>query len=122
MLIELDVNLKPARASVINGHEIEAIDIEDCAIDSASILEDLFKIETECDATAGLKSDDIDLKRSKTIELLKKNRVPVDEAQSTSEVISIMDTVFIRSPFNVENCESTNEIVLNKITSLLKTL
>jgi hypothetical protein len=109
------------KACVINGYEIEDMIIHSCRTIGLDLkFDNLFKSKIE--RISADNKVNIELKRSKLIELLKKNRVPIDEAQSTDDVISIMDTVLIRSPFEIENCESTNEIVLNKITNLLGTI
>jgi hypothetical protein len=64
--------------------------------------------------------ENLNEKRIKLIDLLEKNRIPIK--LSDDNIISIMDSVFIHSPYNIENCESTNEIILNRVLKLLQQL
>ena len=64
--------------------------------------------------------ENLNEKRLKLIDLLEKNRIPIK--LSDNNIISIMDSVFIHSPYNIENCESTNEIILNRVMKLMQQL
>jgi hypothetical protein len=64
--------------------------------------------------------ENLNEKRIKLIDLLEKNRIPIK--LSDNNIISIMDSVFIHSPYNIENCESTNEIILNRVMKLMQQL
>ena len=64
--------------------------------------------------------ENLNEKRIKLIDLLEKNRIPIK--LSDNNIISIMDSVFIPSPYNIENCESTNEIILNRVMKLIQQL
>ncbi len=49
---------------------------------------------------------------------LEKNRLPVTVEQHNS-VINILNTVFIRPPYEADDCESLNELILDKIRQLV---
>jgi len=49
---------------------------------------------------------------------LEKNRLPVTFEQQNS-VINILNTVFIRPPYEADDCESLNELILDKIRQLV---
>ena len=64
--------------------------------------------------------ENLNEKRIQLIDLLEKYRIPIK--LSDNNIISIMDSVFIHSPYNIENCESTNEIILNRVMKLMQQL
>lgn len=57
------------------------------------------------------------VQRDKLVGWLKENRLPVETESDGS--ISILNTVYIRPPYRVDNCESTNEIILDKVRNLV---
>lgn len=59
-------------------------------------------------------------RRDELIAWLNKNRLPVKIDQNN--VINILDTVFIQAPYDLENCQSTNEIILDKVRQLVQSL
>ena len=60
---------------------------------------------------------DLQTQRDKLIEWLVKNHLPIK--LDSNGVINILDSVFIRSPYGVEQCESTNEIILKRVRQLI---
>ena len=62
-------------------------------------------------------TDDLSLRRDKLIDWLTKNHLPVK--LDSNNVINILDVCFIPSPYQVDNCESTNEIILDKVRQLV---
>ena len=53
---------------------------------------------------------------------LLKNRLPVQVTGNNGELLSISDALFIEPPYGVENCRSTNEIILGRIQGLIKNM
>lgn len=107
-------------AHVIMNDEIKTIELldeeETCKKYTEQLLEDLFQTNVE------QAHENLIEKRKNLVTWLEKNRIPItsnmnDEDNSS---ISIMDSVFIHKPYNVENCESTNEIILNKVINLIQ--
>ena len=91
---------------------IEAVDVDDSKV--GINLDQLFHLNfQEAD-------EDLAEKHKNLKEWLEKNRIPIVENNNDDCLINIMDTVFIHKPFNEENCESTNEIILNKIINLVR--
>lgn len=76
--------------------------------------------ETEKDLT----QEQVDKRRKDLVDWFIKNRLPVklDDPNETNPVISILDTVYIKAPYQINNCQSTNEIILDKIRQLVKNL
>lgn len=115
MLIELDSNQKPQKGHVIMNDEIKNLKI---LSEEQVDLENLFDETLEIDSNATIEVN-IKEKRLNLMNWLKKNHVPLNNNED-DETINIMDTVYIHKPYNVDNCESLNEIILDKITSLVK--
>ncbi len=59
-------------------------------------------------------------RRNELIAWLNKNRLPVKIDQNN--VINILDSVFIQAPYDLDNCQSTNEIILDKVRQLVQSL
>lgn len=53
---------------------------------------------------------------------LEKNRLPVQLTGSQEEVFTISDALTIQPPYGVNNCHSTNEIILGRIQGLIKNM
>jgi hypothetical protein len=85
-------------------------DIKDLnIIDSKTIdLNDLFQTS---------ESVSIIVQRDKLVDWLKENHLPVE--LDSDDSINILNTVYIRPPYGVKNCESNNEIILDKIQNLV---
>ena len=60
----------------------------------------------------------LQIQRDRLIDWLVKNHLPV-RLDSMTGVINILDSVFICSPYGVEQCESTNEIILERVRQLV---
>jgi hypothetical protein len=56
------------------------------------------------------------------VEWLKKNHLPIKLVKDNDDKmkINILDSVFIKWPYRSENCESTNEIILDKVRKLIQ--
>ena len=68
--------------------------------------------------------DELSDRRERLVEWLKKNRLPVKIEPEKNEqfTINILDTVFIKAPYFKESCESTNEMILDKVRKLVENL
>jgi hypothetical protein len=90
------------------------------ASDNLDHNQNLKSKEIETDLT----QDELDKRRKDLVDWFIKNRLPVklDDTNETSPVINILDTVYIKAPYHINNCQSTNEIILDKIRQLVKNL
>jgi hypothetical protein len=77
-------------------------------------------------------------RRDRLVQWLDKHRLPVrveegKEEASTNDAaaaasprsfhrINILDSVYIHSPYTINDCQSTNEIILDKVKSLVKSM
>ena len=106
--------------TIVTNDEIERI--ERCPPDQETDLEAVFSSETADQLTKPLVSLDssaIERRRDQLIDWLRnRNQLPVKLEPNAS--ISILDTVFIRAPYGLDNCESMNEIIMDKVRNLVK--
>ena len=116
MIIE---NNNHNEAHVIMNDEIENIELvhqeTNPTADRDQLFNSLFQV-----VSIEQPNENLDEKRKNLVDWLIKNRIPIK--CSDDNLINIMDSVFIHSPYNIENCESTNEIILNKVINLIKQL
>jgi hypothetical protein len=75
-------------------------------------LDYLFKNKSNVSNSSDLKS-----RREEIIDWLIKNHLPVK--LESNDVINILDIVYIRQPYSIEDCESTNEIILDRVRQLV---
>lgn len=112
------------------GEEVKSVRILPSPVQDANleklITEKLETMFSESDQMAfGQDTESITKRRENLVEWLQKNRLPVKiepEEGSSFPVINILDTVQIRAPYQEKNCESTNEIILDKVRNLVKSL
>ena len=69
-----------------------------------------------------MSSEDIKKKQMLVKLWLDKNRLPVQVGGVADELLLISDALVIEPPYRVENCRSTNEIILGRIQELLKNM
>lgn len=69
-----------------------------------------------------LSEDELEKRKNVLKSWLLKNRLPVQVAGNNGELLSISDALFIEPPYGVENCRSTNEIILGRIQGLIKNM
>ncbi|XP_076458197.1 gem-associated protein 6-like [Babylonia areolata] len=82
------------------------------------------KLDALFHATDELKLSDEDVK-AKKLRLkswLEKNRLPVEMTGSHEEVLTISGALTIQPPYSVNDCHSTNEIILGRIQGLIKNM
>lgn len=58
-------------------------------------------------------------RKEKVKRWLAKNRIPIEE---TPESIRVFDAVEIRSPFDIDSCLCTNEVVLARVRKVLESM
>ena len=59
-------------------------------------------------------------RRNNLLAWLKANHLPV--TVDANNVINILDSVYIQAPYDLDDCLSTNEIILDKVRELVKSL
>ena len=69
-----------------------------------------------------LSVEELKAKKRKLKLWLEKNRLPVQMSGSEEEVLTIADALTIQPPYDVDNCHSTNEIILGRIQGLIKNM
>ena len=113
---------RKANIVLIMGDEIEAIEVKNTKETSSNLEEFLgaFKGSKSIDEE---KIENIN-RVEKLVKWLEANRLPVKLEYSNSNskqtpVVNILDTVFIKSPYKAEQCESTNEVILDRIRQLI---
>lgn len=98
-------------------HEIENIQLQDKSNLSDFDTEKIFSKKVQSNKSQIYKN-----KIGRVVGLLEKNRLPVKRElaeDNKSTILSILDTVRIRSPYGPDECESTNEIILDRIRQIL---
>ena len=113
------------RVMVLMRDEIVDIEMVDQVVEVKDLNELFLDYQKKVNTLESNEEDTIE-RRGRLIEWLKKNRLPVklviDNVNDRNHMINILDTVFIKPPYFVENCESTNEIILDKVRKLVENL
>ncbi|KAL8591015.1 hypothetical protein ACOMHN_021780 [Nucella lapillus] len=81
-------------------------------------LDAMFRPKTEMK----LSEEDLKAKKMKLKSWLEKNRLPVEITGSHEEVLTISGALTIQPPYDVNDCHSTNEIILGRIQGLIKSM
>lgn len=71
---------------------------------------------------AQVSEEELKLRKQKLKMWLEKNRLPVQVTGVNEEVLTISDALLIQPPYGVDDCHSTNEIVLGRIQGLIKNM
>jgi gem associated protein 6 len=116
-----DVDITPASLTLVMGHCVRNITIVDEEVSKyKQILDKLLKSNSNGDDL--LSKVDICAKKEQLISWLNKNLIPVTVSKWDPDILNISDAVFIRPPYNEDNCQSTNEIILGKIQGLISNM
>lgn len=118
------------QATMVMNEEIKSVKILPSPIQDPNlqqiINEKLDTLFSEVDQTELMPTTDLITRRRKQlVDWLQKNRLPVSVESiegTTFPIINILDTVYIKAPYDEINCESTNEIILDKVRNLVKNL
>lgn len=104
---------------MINGSSVTSISIVDANTETYKAkLDAMFRP----DEISSLSEEEIE-KRKRLLKLwLIKNRLPVQLIGNNEEILSVSDALFIEPPYGVDNCRSTNEIILGRIQGLIKNM
>ena len=73
-------------------------------------------------AEVKLSAEELKARKLKLKLWLEKNRLPVQVTGSQEEVLTITDALTIQPPYGVNDCHSTNEIILGRIQGLIKNM
>ncbi|XP_074648447.1 gem-associated protein 6-like [Tubulanus polymorphus] len=104
---------------IVMGHAVNSIEIINAYAEQyRAKLDQLFKSKFDIPLTRA----EISQRRDKVTDWLIKNRLPVKQDSSDTDVINVADVLFIEAPYTSEHCRSTNEIILGKIQGLLKNM
>ncbi|RNA39542.1 gem-associated 6 [Brachionus plicatilis] len=121
---------EPDQATMVMGEEVKSVKILPSPVQDANlqqlILEKLETLFSDSDQEQLQPTVElITRRRDQLVDWLQKNRLPlkIESAEGSDfPIINILDTVQIRAPYEEKNCESTNEIILDKVRSLIKNL
>jgi hypothetical protein len=107
------------KVSLVMTHQIDSIKVLDRRDFPGLDTNYLFSSHSQ-PSKSGVAANRIE----RVVSLLEKNRLPVEIEfdEDKGKVLSILDTVRIRSPYGPDECESTNELILDRIRQLLTSL
>ena len=66
--------------------------------------------------------DELQKRKSSLVEWLNKNRVPILNNSADEDVVKVAGSLVIEPPYDVDSCKGTNEIVLDRIRKLIRTM
>nr|CAD7403122.1 unnamed protein product [Timema cristinae] len=93
-------------------HNIHSLDI--CNKNSPAQLQQLF-----APSTTAWNKEMAEIQLCKLKDWLKANRIPIEE---DGNILKLQDVLEIHPPYKVENCVSTNEVVLGRIQGLITSM
>ncbi|XP_014663359.1 PREDICTED: gem-associated protein 6-like [Priapulus caudatus] len=104
--------------TLILGHAVKEIRVTNNDVAShRSRLDFLFSAGTGMFSKEEMESRKVRLK-----EWLEKNRIPVEFLGQDDSVLNVADAATIVPPYRVNNCQSTNVIILGRIQALIKSM
>nr|CAD7454155.1 unnamed protein product [Timema tahoe] len=93
-------------------HNIHSLDI--CTKNSPAQLQQLF-----APSTTAWNEETAQIQLCKLKDWLKANRIPIEE---DGNILKLQDVLEIHPPYKVENCVSSNEVVLGRIQGLITSM
>lgn len=118
VLVTLD-EMKVVKLKAVMGHCItNKIVLDDNVEKYKDVFDNLFKSHRE----ENLSPEELKQKQDKLKSWLLKNRIPVSVSGDNSELLMISDALTIEPPYEAENCQSTNEIILGRIQGLISSM
>ena len=104
------ISIKDKKAIVVQGRSVRHV----------SVLNKEEKPYITVDAMMSTKkeTDDDTSQKQKIIDILKKNRIPVQENED-GDLSVFGNALTIRSPYRADNCIGSNEIILRRVQDLL---
>lgn len=117
-ILSKDVLVK-TRDSVmfLMGHAVNSIIIDQ---DDSSLEKPNFKDIFQAANCKSYSEDELIQRKAKLEEWLKKNRIPVEGTDDG--VLCVMGVLWIDPPYEADCCRCTNEIVLNRVQTLIRNL
>lgn len=116
-----DNEKEPSKLQLVMGHCIENVTVLDDDVDTyKDVLDNLLKNRNSKDGVMTAK--EIKERQKVLLMWLSKNRIPVKVCEDRPDVLSISDALFISPPYEANNCQSTNEIILGKVQGLIKNM
>ena len=108
-----------ANLEVVLGKSVESIEIINHDTEThRHQLDDLFRPNE----SKRMSAEELKMRQIRIKSWLLKNRIPVEETGNGSGVLSISDVLFIEPPYGENNCQSTNEIILDRIQGLIRNM
>lgn len=96
---------------IILGQSVKSLKLK---TDFVEIPDDVFSV-----SKVELSQEEIDLQRNKLKQWLCANRIPIEEI---GDLLCIKDVLKIYPPYGLDNCISSNEIILGKVQELLSSM
>lgn len=121
----IDINTKQLtrtnHAELILGHAVRSIEVlERGDLVLQADMDAMFKFSGNANAICG---EEMARRCERLQQWLEQNRVPVGKAENRPDVLTIGgDVLTIEPPYSVDSCLSTNEIILSRVQSLIKSM
>ncbi|GCC31189.1 hypothetical protein chiPu_0009646, partial [Chiloscyllium punctatum] len=65
-------------------------------------------------------NEELEQRKSSLKSWLEKNRIPVTEQGDQNKLLCVAGVLTVSPPYNPEDCNSSNEIILSRVQSLIK--
>ncbi|NP_001279815.1 gem-associated protein 6 [Callorhinchus milii] len=111
--------LDAGKVSVVTvmGHAIQSVEVmNEDGNHTAERLSALFKPAN----ARSYSKDELEQRKSSLKSWLEKNLIPVTEQGSQRDVLCVAGVLTISPPYCPEDCNSSNEIILSRVQSLIK--
>ncbi len=107
------------KTTIIFGDQVKSVDlIEESSQPKLELdLEKIFDQIQDSELKIETSSASLDTRLLDLVEWLKRSHLPVK--LDDESVVNILDTVFIKWPYQPDNCHSTNEIILDRVRKLI---
>lgn len=119
-IVLLQVNERTFNSGLafIIGHAIKAVDVQsvDESKEACPDFDKIINTRKNCNYS----DEDLQQRKSDLKSWLEKNRIPVTEKNGA--VLSVMDVLSIEPPYEMDCCRCSNEIILDRIQRLVRSM
>ncbi|XP_069788056.1 gem-associated protein 6 [Narcine bancroftii] len=100
----------------VMGHAIQAVELINEG--ESNITEKLSALFMPA-ATRTYSNEELEQRKSRLKSWLEKNRIPVSEQGDQNKMLCVAGVLTVSPPYNLEDCNSSNEIILSRVQSLI---
>ncbi|XP_051867692.1 gem-associated protein 6 [Pristis pectinata] len=102
--------------ATVMGHAIQAVElINEGESNTTEKLSALFMPT----GTRTYSNEELEQRKSRLKSWLEKNRIPVTEQGDQNKMLCVAGVLTVSPPYNPEDCNSSNEIILSRVQSLI---